>query len=331
MRCTYPIIAYEIIGEKTKRGKSVIVFKKPTDKPYKTIEIGCGQCLMCRIEKAKEWQKRIIAESKMHKNNWFITLTYDNENLPVKEFVKIKFDQDTGEVLEMGEVATAHLVKKDVTDFKKRLLEHYREKYGHTGIRFFYCGEYGEKTQRPHYHIIFFNLPIPDLQLYKLNRQGQAMYNSKTLTEKWGMGHVVIGSLTYESAGYVARYVLKKQKSNVIYEGREKEFTEMSRKPGIGKSYYEKYKDDIYKYDKMLIPKEFDQSFWTKPPKYFDELYHDEDQDKAYEVKLNRRKKAQNARTVAEFEKRSSVSDYEQRLINERTVARKMVNLTREL
>lgn len=330
MACTYPILAYEVIGETTKRGKSVIVFKRPDDKPHRLIELPCGQCLMCRIEKAKQWQKRIIAESKMHENNYFVTLTYDDESLQTNDCLKIQIDMDTGEILEQKIETKPILVKKDVTDFKKRLLEHFREK-GHTGIRFYYCGEYGSTTDRPHYHIIFFNLPLDDLQFYKLNKQGQPMFNSKLLTEKWGMGHVVIGSLTYESAGYVARYVLKKQQSGTIYDGRPKEFTEMSRRPGIGHSYYEKYKDSIYNYDAMLIPKEFENSFWSKPPKYFDDMYSEEENERMYDIKLQRRKKAQNTRDIRAYNKATTLSDYEQRLLEERAVARKMVNLTREL
>lgn len=101
-----------------------------------------------------------MLESQQHEHNWFLTLTYNDDNLIKNvEWSVSRLDGELG--------FTPFLNKDDFTAFKKRLLSRMRDKYGYTGIRFFECGEYGSKNGRPHFHAIFFNLPIPDLELVK--------------------------------------------------------------------------------------------------------------------------------------------------------------------
>ena len=192
------------------------------------VPYGCGQCLPCRVNKRRLWTHRIMLESLCHEDNAFITLTYDNENLP----------------------ENATLVPKDLKDFQKRLRYH-----ANIDLRFFSVGEYGEKTQRPHYHAAVFGFK----GCASLDLKCPCTY-CETLRRSWTKGHVLNGSLTQDSAGYIAGYVTKKmtdRKPQEKYEkllkkgkkelaeqykervidtlnGRFPEFARMSLKPGIG-------------------------------------------------------------------------------------------------
>ena len=174
--------------------------------------IPCGKCLACRISHANDWATRCILESRQYKNNCFITLSYNPENLP----------------------KNGTLAKRDVQLFMKRL----REAHPETKIRYFLCGEYGDKTLRAHYHIGMFNYKPKDLKFRKFNNCQQPLYTTKEIAEIWGKGFIIIGDLTVESAGYIARYTQKKiyNKHDEIIKtlGREKEFILTSRRPGIG-------------------------------------------------------------------------------------------------
>lgn len=157
-------------------------------KNYYEIKVPCGWCLECRLKKARDWSTRCYLENKMHENSCFVTLTYDNKHLPYKD----------------GEPS---LRIEDIQNFFKRL----KKKYPDKQILRFWAGEYGEKRGRPHYHAIIFGYKPTDLEkLRKPSNRGYTVYNSAELRKIWGMGHIVIGNVTAESAGYVARYTMKK-------------------------------------------------------------------------------------------------------------------------
>lgn len=205
----------------------------------------CGQCYQCRLERSRDWACRCILEAQMHKDNCFVTLTYDDAHLP----------SDYG------------LQKMDLTNFFKRL------RYN-TGVklRYFACGEYGDLYSRPHYHICIFGYRPKDLQLIAQNR-GVNLYTSQEILKAWqGRGFVSIGDVTFESAAYVARYVMKKvtgDRAEEHYQGREPEYVVMSRRPGIAASWFEKYSEDVYPNDYLVVR----DSIKCKPPRYFDSLY----------------------------------------------------------
>lgn len=176
-------------------------------------------------------------EAKMHNDNHFVTLTYSPE----------QYDQ----------LPNPHsLHKPHLQKFFKRLRFH-----GYN-IRYYACGEYGDLTERPHYHAIIFNLKLPDKKYLKTHNENK-LYTSKTLEQIWGHGHVTIGhEVTFETCAYVSRYIIKKWKAaskwelqqiyqrieeetGLVYQ-LEPEFQTMSRRPGIGKSFYDKYKNDMY-------------------------------------------------------------------------------------
>lgn len=205
----------------------------------------CGQCYQCRLERSRDWACRCILEAQMHKDNCFVTLTYDDAHLP----------SDYG------------LQKMDLTNFFKRL------RYN-TGVklRYFACGEYGDLYSRPHYHICIFGYRPKDLQLIAQNC-GVNLYTSQEILKAWqGRGFVSIGDVTFESAAYVARYVMKKvtgDRAEEHYQGREPEYVVMSRRPGIAASWFEKYSEDVYPNDYLVVR----DSIKCKPPRYFDSLY----------------------------------------------------------
>lgn len=126
--------------------------------------------------------------------------------------------------------------------FFKRL----RKNFPNAEPRYYYCGEYGDRNGRPHYHVLLFNFRFDDKLLLK-GSGDRALYTSETLTKIWGLGHASIGAVTPESAAYVARYVLKKQEDQTKREaGRKPEFTRMSRRPGIGADWIDLYATDVY-------------------------------------------------------------------------------------
>lgn len=194
---------------------------------------------------------RISHEASLHLHNQFLTLTYSDELLP----------------------HGGTLVLRDVQLFMKRL----RKAYG--ALRFFLCGEYGETTWRPHYHAIVFGLELADLRPHKQTASGAQLYTSASLTKLWGLGHVYIGSVTMESAQYVARYVTKKingdratahyrwidPKTGEVHD-RKPEFAVMSRREGIGAKWIDKFRSDVYPSDKVVLG----GSIRGKPPRYYD-------------------------------------------------------------
>ncbi len=222
------------------------------------------------MDRAKEWAIRCFHESQMHDENSFVTLTYSPENLPHDGSLRVS----------------------DLQKFMKRL----RKKFAPKKIRFFACGEYGENLARPHYHLLLFGLAFPDQYFFKNSGSGNALYRSPTLEKIWTFGHSLIGDVTFESAGYVARYILKKINGDLADDHYLRadehgeaiwlapEFTTMSRSPGIAKSWYDKYSSDIFPGDFAVTP----EGKKVKTPRYYSNLLEREQPDLLGELKLAR-------------------------------------------
>lgn len=163
---------------------------------------GCGQCMPCRINRRRLWTSRLLMESVKAVGSCFVTLTYGQENMP----------------------EGASLVPKECQDWLKRI----RMAVDPVRLRYFLVGEYGDQTDRPHYHAALFGIDA-------LGAGGDDGRGG-VVRETWGKGHTFVGELTPESAGYVAGYVTKKmtKKDDGRLNGRFPEFARMSLRPGIG-------------------------------------------------------------------------------------------------
>ena len=232
-------------------GKRSIVFNQNEAlDSYHSLSIPCGQCIGCRLEKSRQWAIRCSLESQLYENSYFLTLTYNDEHLP----------------------KTGSLVPDDLQKFLKKLRRYIEYHGSDKKIRFFACGEYGDNFCRPHYHAIIYNLDIPDLKRFSTSFNGDIYYTSETINQIWKNGYVIIGQVTFESCAYVARYVTKKitgAQADEHYNGREPEFVRMSRRPGIGSAWLDRYKNDVYPHDYVVIR----DGIKVKPPKYFDKIF----------------------------------------------------------
>lgn len=244
MPCGYPMDAYRPAA-----GGS-LTFKRPhkgqAGVDYFKLQIPCGQCILCRLEHARQWAVRITHEATEHEKNCFVTLTYDDTNIPTH-----------------GSLEYAHLQK-----FWKRL----RKTLGK--IRYYAVGEYGDTTLRPHYHACIFGHAFTE-QRTILRQQPTLLWTNPLLEEAWGMGHVSVGALTFESAQYTASYVTKKLNNKKKYVRTDEETGElialvqprafMSLKPAIGRTWLDNYGNQVYAHDQVVI-----NGRPQKPPKYYD-------------------------------------------------------------
>lgn len=224
--------------------------------------IGCGHCIACRLDYASEWSLRLRLEASLYPCNLFLTLTYDDEHLPESFFV----DEDTG-LFHLSD-----LQKRDVSHFMKRLRSVCHDRYGSfNGVRFFASGEYGDRTDRPHYHIILLNLPDAirnELVFFSKNSRGDVLYSSPFFERLWRKGFVSVGECSAQSIGYVARYALKKVSNFSRVSDREVPFALMSRNPGIGAPYFYKNRSIIEQTGKVVV-KDSEGSFCCSAPSYF--------------------------------------------------------------
>lgn len=230
--------------------------KEPTGQVV--CKIPCGHCIGCRMDKSREWANRCVLELPDHTESWFVTLTYNDEHLPYNS----QENKVTHEV-----ITRPTLVKSDVQLFLKRL----RKRFADDTIRFFMCGEYGEKNHRPHYHLILFGAPLSSNLRYLTSKNGNAYFSSLDIEELWSYGFNYCTAVTWNTCAYVARYTLKKVNSAPFFKDgiALPEFINMSRRPGIGFNFFEQNCDDIYSND--WIRKGFTNPI--KPPKYYDRLY----------------------------------------------------------
>ncbi|WNK12917.1 MAG: replication initiator protein [Microvirus sp.] len=306
MTCFNPIQAR--MGRKKQNGKHEIVFIGAKDqRDENVIKLPCGKCIGCLRNRAREWSIRCVHESQLNEQNCFITLTYNKENLP----------------------ATGSLQLRDFQLFMKRLRK-WVWKHENKKLRFFHCGEYGPKLQRPHYHVLIFGYDFTDKIVYSTNGLGQRVYRSKILETIWTKGFSTIGNVTEESAQYVSRYTLKKvygKEKNEHYGTKRPEYVTMSKRPGIGFQFLQKYKSDMYPKGSVVF-----NGHEQMPPRYYDKIYQEENPYIMEEIKEDRKKRADRVRATDYIEnKRKKVSNNDSfRLpVRQRIVEERMKNLKR--
>jgi hypothetical protein len=228
MACHRPFIVYE-------RGKKYIIDGQPIVF-VKDVLVPCGKCVECKKRKIASWIFRLLQEDKASKTSHFVTLTYDTDNVPL-----------TNSGLPTLDI-------RDVQLFMKRLRKRQKPK-----IRYYCCGEYGDKNMRPHYHLIMFDV-----------------MDFEDIHKSWDKGISHIGSVSGASAGYTVKY-MSKEKKIPMFEGddRVKEMSLMSK--GLGKSYLT---DEIKKYHRDDLSRTYCHSDGKKiaMPKYYrDKIYNEEE------------------------------------------------------
>lgn len=248
-------------------------------------KIPCGQCIECRLSYSRQWAHRIMMEAKYHKHNWFVTLTYNEENLPRTE----RLDMESGEVISGNSLRI-----KDIQKYHKRL----RRRHPNDGIRFFTTGEYGDRTERAHYHEALFGAELSDLKQISVGKQGQAIYQSEDLANIWGQGQITIEELCWDNAAYIARYMVKKQKGEAgkleyDLKGRKAPFSCMSTKPGIGYQYFVDHAKDMYLTDSITLPKAGGGHITERIPRYFDKKMAESEPEQMQSRKEQRERRAE--------------------------------------
>lgn len=243
--------------------------------------ISCGQCRGCRLERSRQWAVRMMHEAETSKASCFITLTYDQENLPVDHSLDKTHFQNFMKKLRKEEQRAAKKLKIPPPK-----------------VRYFHCGEYGEKNMRPHYHAALFGVDFRADGVRIFNKGQNKLYSSARLDRLWGKGTTSVGSLTFESSAYVARYIMKKvtgaqaddhyrwhsAEHGVAFE-RLPEYTTMSLKPGIGAAWIKKFQSDVYPSDEIIV-----NGKKTRPPKFYDAQLERIDPDLLMRVKQKRAK-----------------------------------------
>lgn len=264
------------------------------------MEVPCGRCTGCRVTYSRQWAARCIHEAQTHDENCFVTLTYDDANLP----------------------PGGSLNPKHFTDFLKRL----RRSIAPKKISFFHCGEYGDDYTRPHYHALLFGHWFPDSRpVPGKSKSGKTQFRSQELEKLWGMGHCTIGAVTYQSAAYCARYILKK-KSLDNYERLDpqtgeiitlvREYATMSVNPAIGKRWFEKYASDAFPDDFVIVDGKKHQV-----PRYYDKLLKRKELTAHTTIKSKRKKQMYQPAVLA--------NSRPSRLAARETVLKSRINLTK--
>lgn len=273
MPCYSPLTGYysKEVGASGKRG---ITFIRSASFSGVPLQLPCGQCIGCRLERSRQWAMRCMHEKKLHADNCFVTLTY--KDMPEDRSLSVR----------------------DLQLFMKRL----RKAREPERVRFYACGEYGPENGRPHYHAILFGVRFSDLRFYKRGVDGDLSISAE-LEALWGLGFCTVGEVTFKSCAYVARYICDK----ITGEAAEKhygwiddngecrsvvpEFTVMSRRPGIGSGYYERFGSEVRVHDTVVM-----NGVEMSPPRFYDGRTDKVDPERLVVLKKRRRREAMKRR-----------------------------------
>jgi len=299
--CNLPLQAFRTPGGE------VLLGRCPGDSV--PLLLPCQKCMGCAKEYKRGWTLRLTHESKLWDSNLYLTLTYSDKELKSPSLVYPNFQ---GFMKRLRRRLSGVSVGPD----------------GRKPIRFFCCGEYGERNKRPHFHAILFNCMFPDLKPLQNNTS-----RSDLCEELWGYGNVVIGTVTPASMAYVAGYTNKKhlgRRAAETYEdvvdlrtgeihSRRREFVQMSRSPGIGASWFDRFKSDVFPNDGIVV--EGGQKY--KVPRYYWERFRrsvGESSQAVEDIAYGRHLRAQNDKARAERtpERRAVREEIEIRKYNDR-------------
>lgn len=304
MPCYKPIDAWlSPLYVHARTGKPKLMFKESEARRFSITQklcVPCGQCIGCRLLRSQHWAVRCMHEASLHESNCFITLTFDDDHLDTN-YSLVKRDFQTF----MKRLRKRFVPKCPVSDDSLPATDNYfdnaiEEWHFHNSIRFFHVGEYGEQFERPHHHAILFNFDFPDKE-FKTMRNGDPVFTSKALSELWPFGLHEIGSCTFESCAYVARYCTKKVNGLMAEEHykvenmygeivkRLPEYNTMSRRPGIGLYWFHKYGvTDAFTHDCIVTP----NGSKITPPRYYGNKYEIVNPNDMIRIKEKRVKRA---------------------------------------
>lgn len=241
---------------------------KKADKTQVGFEFECRKCLPCRLNLAREKAIRSYHESKMHKNSIFLTLTYNEESLKSPKLQYIDFQLF---MKSLREKITRGITDKELKDSLK--------------ISYMVTGEYGELNKRPHWHAIIFNYSPEDSKYKYTTDRGEHVYTSQTLSTLWNRGNIEFGTVTLESAGYVARYAAKKLTHGKDHEHDYHPIHKTSSKRALGRSWIEKYYEHTFNHGFVVLP----NGQKSKIPRYYTDWLKKNKPDKYVEYISNKR------------------------------------------
>lgn len=277
MPCYNPISSWLGRYVNPKTGKRPYVFRfQEALEPDDRRKLPCRWCVGCRLRRSAEWAVRAMCEAQCHEHSVFITLTYSDEALE-------KLGNPIGE-----------LRHEDFAKFMKRLKSFVRRRQGSEAakqIRFYMCGEYGEKFGRPHFHAAIFGWRPRDRKFLKKTKGG-VLYTASDLEKLWKFGFHSFGKFNFTTASYISRYIMKKRVGDVAPDHYERlnefgeyvqvkpDYQQASRGKGLGRPWLERYHRDVYPKDYFHL-----SGKRVRPPKFFDNVYELIDPEKMEEVK----------------------------------------------
>lgn len=290
MACYRPLRGYQ-----AQAGGPIFFHESAKQQAVRSLDLPCGQCIGCRLERSRQWGVRVMHEARLHDYNSFVTLTYDDAGLSLEY--------------------------RDFQRFMRRLRKTGRK------VRFFMCGEYGELNRRPHFHAILFNCHFGDRREWSKASDGSTLYRSAELERLWTHGFSSIGNVSMASAMYVARYCVGKVTGDLAADhyrvvdpttgelvDRVPEFGQMSRRPGIGAEYFDRWYREWYQGEGGREGVVVVDGVPQKAPKYYDRRFGELDAEALEQVKYKRE---------VQGRKRSADNT------NERLVVREEVQLAR--
>lgn len=302
----------------------------PTSK-YRYETIPCGHCYACQLNYSAEWATRLTYECKKYDHNYFITLTYNDECLPIADNIKIgntTYENNGNDIWQEGTVWEPHMQK-----FLHDLRQYFQRTKHHQGLKYYYCMEYGTENHRPHAHIILMNCPLDITKFYNcyMDNNYKFHWKSPEIEHFWKYGLIDIAEAEWSSCAYVARYCMKKLHTKNVYEyaeeGKLPEFVRMSR--NLGRDYYERNKLKIYEYDEVIMKTIKGNTGAFKPPKAWDKLFKKEHPEEWEKIRKSRLKAAE--RSKALIKQLSDYTDADKLQMEYEQITTKSKMLPREL
>ena len=200
------------------------------------FRIPCGKCLNCKKKRRSDWSLRLEHEYLYSDSALFITLTYNDASIPRNRGIATLNKKDLQDYIKRLRNSHVAYVSRELGIRKSEVKNHSKQ------IRYYAVGEYGSKTNRPHYHILLFNYDIANLKPIEAQWK-----NTQT---GHPLGFVDIGKVSSASINYTTKYMFKQWGKKDL---RQRPFTNMSRRPMIGTGFLNEYKNYLREFELTTI------------------------------------------------------------------------------